>query len=518
MFFKKRTKSKKILLTHIILGLCSVLFYISWWLDEERFLNPILVLPFILSLFYVVVQGIFIWYIYINIRSEWKYTSRHRFTVDVFLPVYNEPFWLVEKTLKAAIDNTYPHATYILDDGHKSEYKKLAEKYGAIYITRDRNEDNKAGNINNALKYSTGEIIAIFDVDHAPERNFIERIISYFENPNIGVVQTTLDHFNENQSFVANACAKMNDDFFGPTMLGMSGLNCAVIFGSNSVFRRTAFDDIGGYKAGLAEDLNTSLHMHAAGWKSVYHPEILAKGMVPADLNSFFKQQLKWAKGVFTVFSETYPKLFRKLNFNQHICYLTRMTYYLAGPVIFAHIIGALIALYDSGFGSVFSDYLLHGIPYVIMFFLIHQYAGKKYYVKDVKDGTHIEGVLLMLGAWPVYTAAFITHILGIKIPFIATPKEISGKSDIKLITPHIFASALLFISIISNLTEYPDFSMFINIVFACGLILVNSGVFYAFREEDRKRNNRKLNNNLELVKSESNNSEYVYDTTITNS
>lgn len=518
MIFKKRTTSKKILLAHIVLGLLSVIYYISWWIEDGRFIHPIFVIPFILAAFYVVVQGIFVWYIYLNIRDEWKYTLRNQYTVDVFLPVYNEPFWLVEKTLKAAIANTYPHKTYILDDGHLPEYKQLAEKYGAAYITREGNKDYKAGNINNALKYTNGEIIVVFDVDHAPEPNFIERIISYFENPKVGVVQTTLDHFNEKQSFVANACAKMNDDFFGPTMLGMSGLKCAVIFGSNSVFRRKVFDDIGGYKVGLAEDLNTSLYLHAAGWKSVYHPEILAKGMVPADLNSFFKQQLKWAKGVFTVFSETYPKLFRKLSFNQHICYLTRMTYYMAGPVILAHVIGSLFSLYDAHFGRTFSDYLLHGIPYFFMFLLVHQYAGKKYYVKAVEGGAHIEGVLLMLGAWPIYSAAFLSHIVGAKIPFIATPKEISNRSDFKMILPHIIISLVLLISIIIKLFDKIDLSALINIFFAAGLILVNSGIFYAFWEGYKNRKDGVKANGLEEIIAESKNKNYIYESPTTNS
>jgi cellulose synthase (UDP-forming) len=66
----------------------------------------------------------------------------------------------------------YPHHTYLIDDGHKAEYRKLAESLGAHYLARPTNEDNKAGNINNALAYSKGEFVAIFDVDHAPELNY----------------------------------------------------------------------------------------------------------------------------------------------------------------------------------------------------------------------------------------------------------------------------------------------------------------------------------------------------------
>ncbi|HEX3073862.1 MAG TPA: hypothetical protein VHP30_09645, partial [Ignavibacteriales bacterium] len=137
---------------------------------------------------------------------------------------------------------------------------------------------------------------------------------------------------------------------------------------------------------------------------------------------------------------------------------------------------------------------------------------------RSAEGGAHIEGVLLMLGAWPIYSAAFLSHIVGAKIPFIATPKEISNRSDFKLILPHLVISIVLLVSIIIKLFDKTDISALINIFFAAGLILVNSGVFYAFWEGYKNRKDGVKANGLEEIIAESKNKNYIYESPTTNS
>jgi cellulose synthase (UDP-forming) len=87
----------------------------------------------------------------------------------------------------------------------------------------------------------------------------------------------------------------------------MYGCDAAPVWGSHCTFRRTALDEIGGHGIGLAEDLQTSITLHAAGWHSVFVPALKARGLVPSDFNALTKQQFKWARGVFEVLFSTYP-------------------------------------------------------------------------------------------------------------------------------------------------------------------------------------------------------------------
>ena len=102
---------------------------------------------------------------------------------------YTEPTWLVTKTLKAAVKMRYPHRTFLLDDGRRNELASAAKKIGAAYIRRSNNKHAKAGNINHALEKTDGEIIVIFDTDHTPKPEFLERSLGHFRDPRVGFVQ-----------------------------------------------------------------------------------------------------------------------------------------------------------------------------------------------------------------------------------------------------------------------------------------------------------------------------------------
>ena len=49
----------------------------------------------------------------------------------------------------------------------------------------------------------------------------------------------------------------------------------------------------------VTEDMATSMRLHAMGWESVYHHEVLAYGLAPEDLGTMLTQRLRWAQGTF---------------------------------------------------------------------------------------------------------------------------------------------------------------------------------------------------------------------------
>lgn len=136
-------------------------------------------------------------------------------SVDVFVPSYNEDTNLLANTLASAKAMDYPAdklKVWLLDDGgtlQKRNSTKILESQAAIarhdelkrlcadldveYLTRDRNEHAKAGNLNNGLEHSNGDLIAVFDADHAPARDFLRETVGYFEDdPKLFLVQTLI--------------------------------------------------------------------------------------------------------------------------------------------------------------------------------------------------------------------------------------------------------------------------------------------------------------------------------------
>ena len=104
--------------------------------------------------------------------------------VDVFIPTYNEPFEVLEKTITGALCLDYPHAkVWVLDDGRRPWLKEYCESKGVGYLNRPDNAHAKAGNINHALTQTSAEFVAIFDADFVPQRNFLMRTIGFFADP-----------------------------------------------------------------------------------------------------------------------------------------------------------------------------------------------------------------------------------------------------------------------------------------------------------------------------------------------
>lgn len=269
----------------------------------------------------------------LTIRNPPK--PKSNLSVDVFVPTYNEDPDLVRKTLLAAINMDYPHVTWLLDDGNRPEMKALAQRLNVNYIARTENSHAKAGNLNNALKYSTGELIAIFDADHAPQKRFLRRTLGYFNDPLVAVVQTPQDFFNLDsyQHRLTQKGKKLWTEqslFFKVIQRGKDYWNAAFFCGSCAVVRRSALDSIGGFATEtVTEDLHTSIKLHKKGFRSIYHHESLAFGIAPANVAPFLKQRVRWGQGAMQVLKCENIFFTSKLTIAQRLNYLSStMTYF----------------------------------------------------------------------------------------------------------------------------------------------------------------------------------------------
>ncbi|NNF79630.1 MAG: glycosyltransferase, partial [Rhizobiales bacterium] len=117
-------------------------------------------------------------------------------SVDVLVLCYSEPVEIIQRTLEAAANLDYPHTTWLLDDGRRPEMKALAERLSCRYLARDTNLNAKAGNINHALTHAQGEFVVVFDGDHVPLPEALDRLLGYFADPKVAMVQAPQDYYN----------------------------------------------------------------------------------------------------------------------------------------------------------------------------------------------------------------------------------------------------------------------------------------------------------------------------------
>jgi cellulose synthase (UDP-forming) len=525
-------------------------------------------------------------------------------SVDVFITTYNEPVDLVMNTAIAARRISYPHKTWILDDGARPAVKGAAEAAGIGYITRSPDWDNlprhaKAGNLNNALAATQGEFLLILDADQIPEPGIVHSMLGHFNNEKVALVQTPQWFSNVADDDILGSQAPL---FYGPIQQGKDGWNAAFFCGSNAMIRREALMQIGitGYVKGVTatvkqalkgadkvitkaraehrtagdhvilaleditaavrgarqelkqaqpvanitygfqrrvdlaargivtadiasltadldeiermqgngtgvryideaaidrlarrdwspigamgslhglvrdldvdrpqealpvmpmatnsvtEDMATCMRLHAAGWESVYHHEILAKGLAPEDLRTMLTQRLRWAQGTMQVFLRENPLLQRGLSAGQRLMYFSTMWSYLSGFAAVVYIAAPIIFLC---FGvmpvdAFSSDFFARLIPFLIvnqvLFFVAAR--GRKTW----------RGQQYSLALFPVWIKACTTAagnvLFGRDLGFAVTPKtRQKGGPPWSLIRPQLAAIGALVLAAVLGLVR----------------------------------------------------------------
>lgn len=224
--------------------------------------------------------------------------------VDVFIPTYNEPIEVLEKSIIGAANIDYPDFTvWVLDDGRRDWLRAFCDQEGVRYLTRPDNSHAKAGNMNHALTQATGEFVAIFDADFVPHRNFLRRTIGFFDDPRIGVVQTPQHFFNKDPIQINLGLTKDWPDeqrlFFDKMAECRDAWDVSFCCGSCSVTRRAALRDIGDRypTESITEDLLTTLKLYRKGYITRYLNERLSMGLAAESLEAFFVQRARWCQG-----------------------------------------------------------------------------------------------------------------------------------------------------------------------------------------------------------------------------
>jgi len=317
------------------------------------------------------------------------------YTVDVLIPTYNEDPELVRKTVLAVVNMDHPHTTWLLDDGNRPEMRCMAEELGVRYLNRAENSNAKAGNLNNALKHCDGELIAIFDADHAPQRRFLRRTIGYFNDANVAFVQTpqeffNLDSYQHRLKINGKRLWTEQSLFFKVIQRGKDYWNAAFFCGCSAVIRRSALDVIGGFATEtITEDLHTSLKLHKAGYKSIYHDEALAFGIAPGNISPFLKQRVRWGQGAMQVLRCENIFFTRKLTFVQKLNYLASTMTYFDGWQKGIFYVGPAIVL-ATGILPIAADgmtFLAYFLPYYLLSLWVFEEMsrgyGKSFYIEQ---------------------------------------------------------------------------------------------------------------------------------------
>ena len=310
--------------------------------------------------------------------------------VTVQLPLYNERY-VARRLIESVGSLKWPIGKLqilVLDDS-TDDTSELVEScveqlrlqaYDIEILKRNERTGYKAGALQNALKYSKGKYIAIFDADFLPPPEFLnETIILMEDDPTLGIVQTRWGHINRRYNRFTQAFAIGIDGHHIVEQTGRSALGLLINFnGSCGVLRTEAIIAAGGWHHDtLSEDMDISYRIQLKGWKAIYLRDTIVKGEIPPGVVAFRSQQSRWAHGSIQCSRKLIKEIWlsKILSKAQKIEATIHLTYYLIHPLMLLTLISSVPLLITKAFGSI--PFLL---PYVLMLGICAMSSFSMYY------------------------------------------------------------------------------------------------------------------------------------------
>jgi cellulose synthase (UDP-forming) len=459
-------------------GAISQVRLFDWWFRDAHVAQPFLFALLSMAFWYGMARLLVGWVNYAGMATPGHAPAPAGLRVAIFTTsAPGEPPAMFEKTLAACRRISYPHTTYLLDDTADPRFRDIASRHGAVWLELAGLPGAKAGKINRALELTSEEFILVLDPDHIPFPVFLDRVLGHFKAESVGLVQVSQAYYNQARSFTAAGAAEQTYAFYGPGLIGLHGHGTGLAIGANCTFRRAALASIGGHGVGLAEDLVTAIRLHAAGWESIYVPEIVSRGLVPEDLGSYYKQQLNWSRGVFEVAFAELPRLVGRLTWSQRFAYLAIGTYFLCGVTTGIFLVFPYLYLWTGvqPAATRFSEFLVRVAPVGACGLVTYLFVQRWLCHPIAERGLHWRGLALKLTCWPVYLQGTVMSVMRAELPYVPTAKLAVRGRFLALAWPQLALLALFGVTLLrtvyARLTLTPEAALQLSAEAVWGMV-----------------------------------------------
>ncbi|MBM3568876.1 MAG: glycosyltransferase [Alphaproteobacteria bacterium] len=233
--------------------------------------------------------------------------------VSIHLPICNEPPAMVAATLDSLARLDYPDFEVIVIDNNtkdpavwrpvEAQCAQLGPRFKFLHF--DSLKGFKAGALNVALRHTAPDaaVIGVIDSDYVVEPRWLRAMAPYFTlDPKVGFVQSPQDH----RDWQGDAYREMSNweyaGFFHGGMVQRNEYDAIIQHGTMTLIRREALADAGGWSEWcICEDSELGLRLMERGWRSVYSPETLGRGLVPDNWEGYKRQRFRWAYGAMQI-------------------------------------------------------------------------------------------------------------------------------------------------------------------------------------------------------------------------
>jgi len=364
--------------------------------------------------------------------------------VTVQLPIFNERH-VVERLIDQVARMDWPSDRFevqVLDDSTDGTVDLAAARVqhwkahgiDIVHIRRPDRSGFKAGALAYGTERAKGELIAVFDADFMPPTDMLQRVVPWFNDPKMGMVQTRWGHLNRGDNLLTELQAFGLDAHFSVEQVGRNALGHFINFnGTAGVWRKTCIIEAGGWRSDtLTEDLDLSYRAQVKGWHFHYVEEVTSPAELPAAMNALKTQQYRWNKGAAECVVKNLPSVLR----SKDVPFSTKVhaAFHLMNSTVFVSILGtALLSVPLLLLKQTHPEFrILFNIAVVFTFALLVLIVF--YWTAHRERLKGWRGALRFLWTFPVFLAvsmglslhnalAVLEGYMGHRTPFLRTPK-----------------------------------------------------------------------------------------------
>ncbi|MCX4634579.1 glycosyltransferase [Streptomyces sp. RPA4-5] len=428
-----------------------------------------------------------------------------------------EPLAMVTKTLEAAVKIRHRGLLHIwlLDEGDDPEVKEVCQRLGVHHFSRKgipewnqpkgpHRAKTKHGNYNAwlAAHGDDYDYFASVDTDHVPLPNYLERMLGFFRDPDVGFVigpqvygnyDTFVTKAAESQQFLFHALIQRAGNRYGAPMF----------VGTSNAVRISALKQIGGLYDSITEDMATGFEIHrhrnpqtGKKWRSVYTPDVLAVGEGPTAWTDFFTQQLRWSRGTYETILKQFWKAPFTLPFGRLVNYTMMVIFYPMSALNW--ILAALSCALFLGLGASGVEIdptvwmMLYGNASALQIGLYIWNRRHNVSPHEPEGSGGVAGMVMSALSAPIYARSLFDAALRRKSKFVVTPKGDSSSPDTLFGTfrVHLFFLLVFGGSLIASFVlghSHPAM-----VIWAVLAMLITAAPIFAWRrsvsDEKRKR------------------------------
>ncbi len=364
--------------------------------------------------------------------------------VTVQLPLFNERH-VVERLIDQVARMEWPRDRFevqVLDDSTDGTVE-LAEGrvnywkgqgLDIVHVRRPDRSGFKAGALAYGTELAKGELIAVFDADFMPPKDLLEKVVPWFNDPKMGMVQTRWAHLNRGDNLLTELQAFGLDAHFTVEQVGRNGLGHFINFnGTAGVWRKTCITDSGGWRSDtLTEDLDLSYRAQLKGWHFHYVEDIASPAELPAAMNALKTQQYRWNKGAAECVVKNLPSVLR----SRSVPFSTKVhaAFHLMNSTVFVSILGTallsvpllLVKQTHPEFRILFNIAVV--FTFALLVLIVFYWTAHRERLKGWR------GALRFFWTFPVFLSvsmglslhnavAVLEGYIGYRTPFLRTPK-----------------------------------------------------------------------------------------------